>query len=282
MSDTPVGADWWQASDGKWYPPEQHPDYRPPEQPASQYSPYVPPYGSSDPPPYGSTSTPSYGSTAYGSTYGGYGQPAYAAAPQTSSKATIALVLSIVSFVVCPVISAIVSLVFASQAKKEIRASGGRYTGDGLVTASRIISIANIVLTALAVAGFALLIAAIPDDAFDEVGGSITESSEDFAAQSDLRDALFAQQTYYIDNDRYTDNLFELDQIDPSIQFEQGNAPGSVGVVVVQVGGQQVVLGTRSATGECFYITESQMSDTRYARDPGCGPFSSQVFLNDW
>jgi hypothetical protein len=21
---------WWQASDSKWYPPEQHPDYRPP------------------------------------------------------------------------------------------------------------------------------------------------------------------------------------------------------------------------------------------------------------
>ncbi|MCX7619639.1 MAG: hypothetical protein N2037_02200 [Acidimicrobiales bacterium] len=27
MSDTPQGHGWWQASDGKWYPPEQHPDY---------------------------------------------------------------------------------------------------------------------------------------------------------------------------------------------------------------------------------------------------------------
>lgn len=25
MSDTPQGQDWWQASDGKWYPPESHP-----------------------------------------------------------------------------------------------------------------------------------------------------------------------------------------------------------------------------------------------------------------
>ncbi len=25
MSDTPQGSDWWQASDGKWYPPEQAP-----------------------------------------------------------------------------------------------------------------------------------------------------------------------------------------------------------------------------------------------------------------
>jgi len=30
MSDAPSGPGWWQASDGKWYAPEQHPDYRPP------------------------------------------------------------------------------------------------------------------------------------------------------------------------------------------------------------------------------------------------------------
>jgi hypothetical protein len=30
MGDTPSMGGWWQASDGNWYPPEQHPDYRPP------------------------------------------------------------------------------------------------------------------------------------------------------------------------------------------------------------------------------------------------------------
>lgn len=29
MSDTSRGPGWWQASDGNWYPPETHPDYRP-------------------------------------------------------------------------------------------------------------------------------------------------------------------------------------------------------------------------------------------------------------
>jgi hypothetical protein len=29
MSDQSNGHGWWQASDGKWYPPEQHPNYRP-------------------------------------------------------------------------------------------------------------------------------------------------------------------------------------------------------------------------------------------------------------
>lgn len=28
MSDATQGEGWWQASDGKWYPPEQHPDYQ--------------------------------------------------------------------------------------------------------------------------------------------------------------------------------------------------------------------------------------------------------------
>ena len=30
MSDTPKGPEWWQASNGKWYAPELHPDYQPP------------------------------------------------------------------------------------------------------------------------------------------------------------------------------------------------------------------------------------------------------------
>jgi len=33
MSDVSGGAGWWQASDGKWYRPEQHPSYRPPPVP---------------------------------------------------------------------------------------------------------------------------------------------------------------------------------------------------------------------------------------------------------
>jgi len=33
MSDTSEGPGWWQASNGKWYRPEQHPGYSPPPQP---------------------------------------------------------------------------------------------------------------------------------------------------------------------------------------------------------------------------------------------------------
>ena len=39
VSETSQGAGWWQANDGKWYSPEQHPDYRPP--PTAPAPPYV-------------------------------------------------------------------------------------------------------------------------------------------------------------------------------------------------------------------------------------------------
>ena len=41
MSDTSQGEGWWVASDGKWYPPEQHPDYVPPTVLGSDVSNYA-------------------------------------------------------------------------------------------------------------------------------------------------------------------------------------------------------------------------------------------------
>jgi hypothetical protein len=42
MSDQSQGPGWWQASDGEWYSPEQHPDHRPPAPPIAA-PPVVPP-----------------------------------------------------------------------------------------------------------------------------------------------------------------------------------------------------------------------------------------------
>ena len=36
MSDVAQGAGWWQASDGKWYPPQSAPAYQPPPPPAGK------------------------------------------------------------------------------------------------------------------------------------------------------------------------------------------------------------------------------------------------------
>lgn len=96
-----------------------------------------------------------YGQPGYGQA--GYGQPGYApgAYPyppgygvprQTESKAVVALVLAIASWVVCPIILAIAALVLAGQSDRAIAASGGRLDGTSMNTATRWVAWANIVL----------------------------------------------------------------------------------------------------------------------------------------
>lgn len=70
------------------------------------------------------------------------------AAQTTSGNSIVALVLSIVSWAVCPIIFAIVALVFASKADKEIAAGQGRVGGSALVLAAKILSWINIGLFA--------------------------------------------------------------------------------------------------------------------------------------
>jgi hypothetical protein len=106
----------------------------------------------------------------------GYAAPEPAAAPPaptvppttTSSNAIVSLILAAASWIVCPVVPAIVALVFAQMAAKEIAARPTELEGKGLVTASRIVSWINIGFwAALLVIGlFTLLLLAIAG-AFD-------------------------------------------------------------------------------------------------------------------
>jgi hypothetical protein len=43
MSDATQGPGWWQAADGKWYPPEQHPDFQTGPPPTEAIPAVVPP-----------------------------------------------------------------------------------------------------------------------------------------------------------------------------------------------------------------------------------------------
>ena len=125
MSDAPHGPGWWQASDGRWYPPAAQT-----AQTASGDADDVLPSG---PPP---------------------------GAPQeTSGKATASLVLAIASFFTCPIL-AIIALVLGSQADREIRESYGRIGGEGTVKAGRIVAILDLVFSVVMIP--VLLAIAIP------------------------------------------------------------------------------------------------------------------------
>ena len=69
----------------------------------------------------------------------------------------MALVLAIAAWIICPIVPAIVALVFASKAKKEIQASGGAVQGAGLVTAATITAWINIGFVGLFVVVFGLI-----------------------------------------------------------------------------------------------------------------------------
>ena len=116
--------------------------------------------GAAYPPPPPGYPPPPFGYPAPGYPAPGY---AYPPAPTTSTNAVVGLVLAIVSWVVCPVIPAIIALVLARKSDLEIAASGGRVSGAGLNTATKIISWINIGLYAALIVGFGLvfLVAAI-------------------------------------------------------------------------------------------------------------------------
>ena len=136
------------------------------------------PYGTPRPEQSGqSAQWPQYGQQ-FGQQYGqppvGYGPPAWGQGgpggpggqSRTEPKAIIALVCAIGAWLVFPLLPAIAALMVGSSARRDIEASGGWLTGEGLVTAARIVAWANIVLCVLgvllAVLAFGVFAASMP------------------------------------------------------------------------------------------------------------------------
>ncbi len=136
--DVPPAAEAVQGTD----PPPSNPYAQPPgyPPPPAQYGPPPAQYG---PPP-----------AQYGPPPAQYGPPPAQYGPTTSGRATVVLVCGIASLVLPFVgwVAAIVALVLAGGAKREIESSGGKLTGLGLVKAGRICSWIAIALTLLFVA----------------------------------------------------------------------------------------------------------------------------------
>ena len=82
--------------------------------------------------------------------------PAYGANQKTSGLAIAALVVSLLSFVVCPVIFAVVALGLAHAAFNQIDGSDGRVGGRGMAVAGNIVAWVNIALVTLAALGGAV------------------------------------------------------------------------------------------------------------------------------
>lgn len=86
--------------------------------------------------------------------YGAAGYPV-SAQPGTSSNAVLSLVMGILAFFVCPIILAVIAIVYGNKAKEEIEASNGMITGSGLATTGRVLGWINLIL---GVVGLLLLV----------------------------------------------------------------------------------------------------------------------------
>ncbi len=116
MSDMSQGPGWWQASDGKWYPPEQAPGVAPtapptapPTTPPAFGPPGGPPPGAGYGPPAGAPAGPGYGAPAYGGAPG-VGGPGAGGAPQLAEW-PLRAASGAVDFVALGVLGAIVQQV---------------------------------------------------------------------------------------------------------------------------------------------------------------------------
>jgi hypothetical protein len=146
MSDTSGGPGWWLASDGRWYPPEQHPQYGAP--PRS-------PYGAPPNSPYGSPTGPWYPYPVPG-----YFGPPGADVPRTSGLAIASLVCGLGGIILVGIPS-VVGVILGFVARSQIRRSDGTKTGAGLALAGIIVGLAEIALVVVLIVA---LVSAVQSD----------------------------------------------------------------------------------------------------------------------
>jgi hypothetical protein len=77
---------------------------------------------------------------------------------RTSTLATIALVLGVISWFLVPFIAAIGAIILGHMARTEIRRSAGQVSGDGLALAGLILGYLNVGLIGLGILAFCLLV----------------------------------------------------------------------------------------------------------------------------
>jgi hypothetical protein len=167
---------------------------------------YQQPYGQQTGQPYGQDYGQQYGQQQYGqqpygqqqpyagypqsgyqpSSYPGYGYPT---GQSTSNRAVTVMVLGIASLVLffacgLGLVLAIVALVLAGGAKREIDESGGALGGAGMITAGRITSWITIGLTIAAIIFFIVL----------AVAGAFSTSSDPYFSDFDAAIALFGSR----------------------------------------------------------------------------------------
>jgi type IV pilus assembly protein PilA len=105
------------------------------------------------------------------------------------------------------------------------------------------------------------------------------DRANDRSAQSNLRNALTAEKTLFTDAQNYTDtanatDIAAMNAVEPSLNWVTAPATVTNSVSAVVPASGEVVLGTKSATGECWYVGDianpGTPSGTFYASSKAC------------
>jgi type IV pilus assembly protein PilA len=135
-----------------------------------------------------------------------YGAPAFPPSaegvPQESSRAGLALALSIISWACCGIFLSIPALLFARGEIRGIREQRRPPGGLGMAQAAFWVALANIVLTAAMVPVLALT--AIPNFIHFQTRAKQPE------AKANLKAAFVAERAYYEEKDAYSPNVSEV------------------------------------------------------------------------
>lgn len=145
MSDVPEAPGWWQASDGRWYPPEQFTGPMP--------APQGPPPGYDPAPDVSQPGFPQPAQVGYG-----YG----VVPPKNETLAVVSLVLGCVSvplLCLCGIFGipiGLTAVITGILGRRKIRESAGTLTGEGMALAGIIVGAITIALSVVVLAVFGL------------------------------------------------------------------------------------------------------------------------------
>ena len=91
------------------------------------------------------------------------------------------------------------------------------------------------------------------------------QKAQDRAAQSNLRNALTAAKTAYVDSQDYTSDVTNgvYASIEPSLTFVSGpsSAQGQISVASPSGTTDTIILAAKSASGQCFFIKDDTGAD---------------------
>ena len=102
------------------------------------------------------------------------------------------------------------------------------------------------------------------------------QRAQNRSAQSNMRNALTAEKTTYTDTQVYTSTSATLTAIEPTLTYVTGiPAKGTREVYVnVNAGGDTVVLGAQSASGNCYWLQDvanGATAGTKWSTSTSCG-----------